>query len=397
MKTKNYWLIIISVSILMMSYSIAIDTYTPAIPLLIRYLHTTQSNIQNTLNFFFLANAVGGLLYGSLSDTVGRKKVLIFGAISFGITSYLLSKLVNIEQFLILRVLQGIGIAALGSITSAIFRDLFSGKEFAKASAFAGAIFMIAPTFAPTFGGMLTTYFGWRSIFYVMTIFSGLVLLLIIFILPETLPKEKRTKPDVLLLIKASKKILVDKKILSYIASSYLSNASFMVFLMDGPLVIIDIFHKTPLYFGYYYGGVALIICAVSISVGHMTKHFAIESLLNFGFMLRGCASIYLVIISLIHPSLILFSIGLVFFVPAGVFIVTASTTQIMDKYPHEAGTASSIIFFVGTIIMFLATYICTFIDVKTLLDMTLPMAITILGGYAIYYPIIKPYKKHEI
>lgn len=369
----------------MVSYSIAIDTYTPAIPLLIKVLHTTQSKIQNTLNIFFLANALGGLFYGGLSDAIGRKKVLLFGAISFGITSLLLAQLQNVNEFLILRVLQGVGIAAQGSITGAILRDVFSGKDFAKASAFSSAIFMIAPTFAPTFGGILITYLGWRSIFYAMAIFSILTLALIIFIIPETLPKEKRTSLNIKSILINTKDVLKERDILACIVGSYLTSASFFVFLTDGSIIIIDIFHKTPLYFGYYFGFFAILIALSSLSTGILAKKMSLVKMMEYGFIVRNIGGIFLVLTSLFYPTLLMLTIGLAIFIIPGSFIMTASQTIVMDKYPHMAGTVSSILWFVGTVIMVGALAIISLLNIKSFYDMAMPMLITTTLGFAFY------------
>jgi len=148
--------------------------------------------MQQSLSLYLLGFAVMTLFYGSISDALGRRTVILFALVGFCLTSVGLVVANNIELFLLLRLLQG-GFASAGIVVGrAVVRDLFHGHQAQQVMAVAMLIFGIAPAIAPVIGGILEISFGWRSIFVFLALLGAVLIFLVLCGLRETLPKEHR-------------------------------------------------------------------------------------------------------------------------------------------------------------------------------------------------------------
>lgn len=107
-----------------------VDIYVPSLPGITQHFSTTQALVQLSISIYLLGYAVFSLLFGPIADTYGRKKPLYFGAILFIISSYLITKSSSIDLFLFYRLLLGIAIAAIASVSRAMIPDVFEGKAY---------------------------------------------------------------------------------------------------------------------------------------------------------------------------------------------------------------------------------------------------------------------------
>jgi DHA1 family bicyclomycin/chloramphenicol resistance-like MFS transporter len=167
----------------------AIDMYLPALPSIAGDLKASTAATQMTLMAFFMAFGVCQIVYGPLSDMIGRKPPLYFGLVVFGLGSVGCALAPSVEWLIAFRVLQGIGASAVMVIPRAIIRDLHTGVEAARLMALVMLVFSVAPILAPLTGSALIVPFGWRAVFVAVTIVSALTFLLVLTSLKETRPR----------------------------------------------------------------------------------------------------------------------------------------------------------------------------------------------------------------
>src|SRR3954453_11969791 len=170
----------------------AIDMYIPALPTIASDLHASTVAVQMTLMAFFIAFGLCQIVYGPVSDMIGRKPPLYFGLSVFAIGGIGCWLSPSVEWLIFFRFVQGIGAAAGMVIPRAIIRDLHTGIEATRLMSLVMLVFSVSPILAPLTGSALIVPFGWRAVFVAVTAAAVIGLVLSISLLPETRPAAER-------------------------------------------------------------------------------------------------------------------------------------------------------------------------------------------------------------
>lgn len=157
---------------------LTIDMYLPALPAITADLETTSAAVQLTLTGTLAGLALGQLLIGPLSDAVGRRLPLLAGIALHILASLLCVVAPTVQVVGVLRVLQGLGVAATSVVAMAVVRDLFSGAAFARLFSRLMLVMGAAPILAPTLGSGLLRWSDWRGVFVALAVF-GLLLVVV--------------------------------------------------------------------------------------------------------------------------------------------------------------------------------------------------------------------------
>lgn len=172
--------------------ALGIDTYLPSFYAIGQEFEAPTAAVQQTLSVYVLAMAVTMLFYGSLSDTFGRRRVLLFSSLGYALTSCVAAFVSSIEGLVLIRFAQG-AMAGSGMVVArAIVQDRFQGADAQRMMSLVMFCFGLAPALAPIFGGWLQTHGGWRATFFFLAAFGAILVLLCWRVLPETLPAAKR-------------------------------------------------------------------------------------------------------------------------------------------------------------------------------------------------------------
>ncbi|MFC0133398.1 Bcr/CflA family drug resistance efflux transporter [Massilia eurypsychrophila] len=172
--------------------ALAIDTYLPSMPAIGREFNVGPVAVQQTLSIFLFAFAFMMLFYGTLSDSFGRRPVIMVALVVYTLASVGAALAPSFGWLLVCRALQGLSAGSGSVIGAAIVQDRFSGPQAQKMMSHIMMVFGLAPAIAPVLGGWLHVHFGWRSTFWFLAGFGALMVLLAWRALPESLPKEKR-------------------------------------------------------------------------------------------------------------------------------------------------------------------------------------------------------------
>ena len=209
-----------SVALIAMMMSLAalsIDAVLPALPTIGSELGVKHENTnQLVISLLFLGMSVGQIIYGPLSDAIGRKPAIYTGFAIF-ITGTLLSLFAAcFTTMLTGRILQGLGAASTRIVSIAIVRDRYEGQKMARVMSFVMTIFILIPVLAPALGQLMLTISGWRLIFALFLSLSPFTLVWFSLRLPETLNKEKRHPFTVGRIFSAVQEILGIRQALAY-------------------------------------------------------------------------------------------------------------------------------------------------------------------------------------
>lgn len=322
---------------------LAIDMYLPAMPSIARDLAVSPSAVQTTLTAYTAGFAIGQLLHGPLADSYGRKPILIIGVVLFAIAACVSAMSQGIVELTWVRAAQGFAGASAAVIIQALVRDMFEREEFARTMSFITLVMTIAPLAAPMIGGYLSIWFGWRSIFWVLALFAVIVIVAVLGKIPETLPVEKRLPFHLGSTLRNYARMLTTPTAVGLIFSSGFSFAGMFTFLTVGSFVYIDLYHVSTEHFGLLFGlNVVCLILMTSIN-GRLVKKMGSHWMLRFGLIIQLIAGIGLVCGQLFEFGLWGVVVPVMLFV--GTISIIGSNTMacLLAKYPHMAGTASSL------------------------------------------------------
>jgi DHA1 family bicyclomycin/chloramphenicol resistance-like MFS transporter len=174
--------------------ALAIDTYLPSIPAIGREFEVGPLAVQQTLSLFLFTFAFMMLFYGTLSDSFGRRPVILVALALYTLASLGAVFAPTFGALLVCRALQGLAAGAGSVIGQAIVQDRYSHDQ-PKAQQIMSHIMMVfglAPAIAPVLGGFLHVHFGWRSTFTFLAAFGAAMIVLVYTLLPESLPKAQR-------------------------------------------------------------------------------------------------------------------------------------------------------------------------------------------------------------
>lgn len=217
--------------------SMSIDMYLPAFTTIQTSLGLSAGTVQLSLSVFLFGLAAGQAVSGPLVDAYGRKTPLLAGIVVFGVASALVALSGEGGMFLVGRFLQGLGGAAGLVIPRAIVGDLYAAANAAKIFALLVQVQSVSPIVAPVLGGLLLGAFGWRSIFWILTVFAALTAVATVWRVPETHPPALRTLLTFTNVLTAYWRLLTNRRYLGMTLSmgfvmatlfGYISGSSFV-------------------------------------------------------------------------------------------------------------------------------------------------------------------------
>ncbi|MDN3506854.1 MAG: multidrug effflux MFS transporter [Simkaniaceae bacterium] len=247
-----------------------IDLYAPSFPAIAKALKTSQQLVQLSIATYFFGYVLGMLFLGPLSDALGRRRPLIFGIGFYCLMSLACVFSPNIYFLLVLRMLQGMGVSAVGMLCRSILGDVFTGKQLAKAMSYYAMSYRLGPIIAPMVGGYLVFYFGWTSNFYFLTAFGLILLVCVTWLLPETHFDLTKFHPKLVFDRYAS--LLKKRVFLGGALCIGMLYSLMIIFNVVGPFFIQEILGHSPI----SYGNIAFLLGVIAFS-GMLTNRFLMQ------------------------------------------------------------------------------------------------------------------------
>ncbi|MEL4359059.1 MULTISPECIES: multidrug effflux MFS transporter [unclassified Luteococcus] len=235
-----------------------IDTYLPALPHLAESLGASSSQAQLTLSAMMMGLGLGQLVFGPLSDAVGRRRPLLAGLVVHAVASLACGLAPSIGVLLAGRLLQGFAAAAVAVASQALIRDLFRGMRAAELFSRLALITGMAPILAPLVGSGLLTFTSWRGVFVVLGLAAVLIGLLTRNQLAETLPPERRIPATIAGTLAAYRRVLSDKLFLAVVFVAAMIFTALFAYVSGSPFVMQGVFGLSPQAFGVTFASMSL-------------------------------------------------------------------------------------------------------------------------------------------
>ena len=242
--------------------ALSIDAMLPAFPNISHDLQITDyQHTQWIISALIFGMMFGELIFGPLSDAIGRKHSILLG-----VAIYLLGSIValcadSLWMLLAGRVIQGFGVAGPKIASRALIRDLYQGASMARIMSYVMVIFILVPMLAPAFGQLIMTLGNWRWIFAALMIQALVASLWLMTRQAETLPKDKRLPLETSRLLKSAKFILSRKDVVAYTGIAGLIFGGLMLYLSIAQSIFQDVYqlgNHFPVYFALLASGSGL-------------------------------------------------------------------------------------------------------------------------------------------
>ena len=335
---KKLWLIFI-LAFMSAVAPLSTDMYLPALAHVQEAFATSEFFTQLSLASFFIAFALGQLIYGPLSDFFGRKKPLIIGIALFMSASLGCVMVDNVAHFIALRFLEALGGCAGVVIARAIVNDLFELHEAAAVFALMMVVSSLAPMLSPTFGGFLLQLFSWESIFISLFLLGIALLLFVIFTLKES-HKPHKESFDFKAITSRYKDVLKDRPFIIYTLSSGFAMGAMFAYITGSSFVFIKYFGLHEQVYALVFGANSLGFMILSIINARLVFWCQPRTLLGLGLALMCAFSLLL----MFFDSFWLFEGALFCAIACLGLIAPNAVTLAMSRFKEHSGTASAML-----------------------------------------------------
>ena len=267
------------IALLMSLVALAIDAMLPALPAIGRDLEAPRPNdVQFVITSLFLGLGLGQMLFGPLSDRIGRRPAIHAGLVLFMIGCLVSIFASTFETMIVGRVLQGIGVAGPRIVTVALVRDQYEGRQMARLMSFAMAVFILVPTIAPALGQAILWLGSWRAIFTTFFAIAAIAFAWFALRQPETLPAERRRPFSVRAIGQAVGETLRIRAALGYTLATGFVFAPFVAYLSSAQQIFQEAY-RTGALFPAYFGVLALAIGGASLVNGRLVMEHGMRRL----------------------------------------------------------------------------------------------------------------------
>ena len=369
-KNQSQFEFIALMASLMSVVALAIDALLPALDIIGKSIDTVNnSENQLLIIMIFLGLGVGPLLFGPISDSLGRKPIVYLGFSVFIIASIICINAQSLNVMIAGRILQGIGLSAPRTISIAMVRDTYSGDYMARIMSFITVIFILVPIIAPALGKFVLDYYNWQAIFYIQLFMTIVISYWFWKRQPETLHKKHRIKFTKSIFISGNRELFKHKQTIGYTLISGFITGSFLVYLSTSQQIFQEQYQLVD-EFPYIFAALAISIGSATLLNGTLVLKFGMEKMATWA--LYTFFAVSLVYIMLFYnssnPSIIILLVffGMQFFAIG--FLFGNLRALAMQPIGHIAGIGAAITGFISTLMAVpISTYIGKFVSNTTL------------------------------
>ena len=261
---------------------LALNIFMPSMPGLQSEFGVSYGVVQLTLTLYLIGMAACQLVYGPLSDRVGRRPMLLGGFAVFVAASLAAALAPNIELLIVARLFQALGGAAGIVLARAMVRDVFDRETSASVISYITMAFVVAPMVAPALGGLIDLHFGWRGDFWLLAAFGAIVLAATFRFLPET-HVNRNPAGGAMGLVSGAARLLGLPRFRGYTLTLAFTSAVFFAFLGGAPHIMMDVLHRTPMEYGTWFVIISAGYMAGNFLSGRYTKAVGIDRMILIG------------------------------------------------------------------------------------------------------------------
>lgn len=236
----------------------SVDIYTPSLPDMPAYFGTSESTVSLTLALFYLTFAVSLLVFGTMSDSFGRKSVLVSGNLVYIVGSVACAFSSSIGFLIAARIVQAIGAGAVYAVATALVSDCFTKERRGFVLTIMQVLFVIGPIVAPLAGGAIILFGTWREVFAVLAVL-GLICLAGSFLFTDNRHPKKAPSASSVSTLVGLASVLRNPRFLLVLLVMSLFNMAFMAYVAAGTYIYVGTFGQTQQLFTCFFAGTAAV------------------------------------------------------------------------------------------------------------------------------------------
>lgn len=320
----------------------SIDAYLPSFPAIEASFDISRALLSQSMSVYLIAFAVSTLLWGPISDRVGRRLVILSSLLIYMAASIGCAYANDINNFLYFRTLQGFA-ASGGFIASrAMIRDAHDTENAHRAMSQVIMLFAVAPAIAPVLGAWLQDHFGWRSVFWFLTFFGTLLFIMTSFI-KETLEKEHQQSLHPKSVIKIYTKIITHRQFIGLVLSISCSFSGLFLYIAGAPTVIYTFMKLSSSDFGVLFIPIVSSLMIGAFTSGRLAHRWTKTRVIVTGFSIMTAGVMLNILqVTLLESSIVNIVGPLVVYVFGLSLIIPAITVMCLDYFPKNRGAAAS-------------------------------------------------------
>ncbi len=344
------WALAVLLALLGMLGPFSIDTYLPAFAGIGQSLGATPAEMQQTLSAYLFGFAFMNLFHGALSDSLGRRPVVLWGIAIFTLASVGCALSESIGQLVFFRAMQGLSTGAGIVVSRAVIRDMFPPAQAQKVMSQVTIYFGVAPALAPMMGGWLFVHLGWHSIFWFLAAVGVALWTANYKLLPETLHISQRQPFEVKHLMRGYWQLGSNPRFLLLALASGIPFNGMFLYVLSAPAFLGDHLQLPPSQFFWFFALTIAGIMAGAWASGRMAGRIPPKQQIRYGFTIMLVVSVLNVAANVFfaaHVTWAMFPIAIFAF--GWAVMMPVVTLLVLDLYPERRGMASSLQAFIGS------------------------------------------------
>ncbi|MBI2747153.1 MAG: multidrug effflux MFS transporter [Burkholderiales bacterium] len=344
------WAFAVLLALLGMLGPFSIDTYLPAFAGIAESLDASPVQIQQTLSAYLFGFAFMGLFHGAISDSFGRRPVVLWGLVAFTVASAGCALSQSIGQLIFFRAMQGLSTGAGIVVSRAVIRDMFPPSQAQKVMSQVTIFFGVAPAIAPMVGGWMLVHMSWHGIFWFLTAVGVLLWLAIFRLLPETLHTTQRQHFHPRNLMAGYWKLGSDPRFLLLALASGIPFNGMFLYILSAPVFLGEHLQLAPQQFFWCFLITISGIMGGALVSGRVAGKITPKRQIRIGFSIMLAIALVNLAANLLfkaHVSWALLPLGIFSF--GWALMVPVVTLLVLDLHPDRRGMASSLQMFIGS------------------------------------------------
>jgi DHA1 family multidrug/chloramphenicol efflux transport protein-like MFS transporter len=268
--------------------------YLPALPEMMHDLKISATHAQLTVTMWFLGSASMPLIMGAIADRFGRRPTLLVGGILYVISTVMCAIAIDETTLLVPRIIQGAMISSMMVAGYAVIHELYEHKEAIRFLAIMGGISVLAPALGPLLGAIVLLFADWRWIFWMIALYSSVMLACLYQYMPETLEADTKQSLHPGKVFAKYWQVFANRNFILLMATLGCTFAGFISWITAAPLLVIESMKYSVISFGWMQAAVFAAYIYGSHLVNKLLQYRDATQLVNLGLLVSLVAGLFI-------------------------------------------------------------------------------------------------------